>query len=263
MTKLKDIVFETDHYWVKRVPKGFEVYKTGLTHSTRVAVIGYTGDKGLERAKDEIARREASGPSVRHHATKKKSSAQLEREIKEALAEKPSAEGYRVAYVLVTRRDGKIVPVRAIVDAPRALTMAEAEAWRRKWGRGETAWIETMDGRHVPVKGAKRPGKFIDDARQGDVHAMITASRSAHSTKRAARVFRTTEKHAPSEVGGRINLTITETLTPQDGGVVVERHVTGMQEGRRVDDRFRKFYPGVTMDKAVALRFGQGYVELA
>ena len=68
MTNLKDIVFETDRYWVKRVPKGFEVYKTGLTHSTRVAVIGYTGDKGLQRAKDEIARREATGD--RHHATK-------------------------------------------------------------------------------------------------------------------------------------------------------------------------------------------------
>ena len=82
MTNLKDIVFETDHYWVKRVPKGFEVYKTGLTHSTRVAVIGYTGDKGLQRAKLEIERREAaSGPAERHHATKKKSSAQLDREI--------------------------------------------------------------------------------------------------------------------------------------------------------------------------------------
>ena len=58
MTNLKDIVFETDRYWVKRVPKGFEVYRTGLAHSTRVAIIGYTGDKGLQRAKDEIARRE-------------------------------------------------------------------------------------------------------------------------------------------------------------------------------------------------------------
>ncbi len=61
MSALKDIVFETDRHWVKRVPKGFEVYKTGLTHSTRVAIIGYTGDKGLRRAKDEIARREPHG----------------------------------------------------------------------------------------------------------------------------------------------------------------------------------------------------------
>ena len=70
MTALKDIVFETDHYWVKRVPKGFEVYKTGLTHSTRVAIIGYTGEEGLQRAKLEIERREAASG----HATKKKSS---------------------------------------------------------------------------------------------------------------------------------------------------------------------------------------------
>jgi hypothetical protein len=56
----KVIVFETDRHWVKRVPKGFEVYKTGLTHSTRVASIGYKGNKGLQRAKREIARREAA-----------------------------------------------------------------------------------------------------------------------------------------------------------------------------------------------------------
>lgn len=89
MTALKDIVFETDHYWVKRVPKGFEVYKIRLTHSTRVAVIGYTGDKGLQRAKDEIARRVvASGPSKQHHSTKK-SPAQLQREIDETLSQAP------------------------------------------------------------------------------------------------------------------------------------------------------------------------------
>ena len=57
-TTLKDIVFETDRYWVKRVPKGFEVYEIGLTHSTRVASIGYTGAEGLQRAKLEIKRRE-------------------------------------------------------------------------------------------------------------------------------------------------------------------------------------------------------------
>ena len=62
------IAFETDQYWVKRVPKGFEVYKTGLTHSTRVAIIGYTGAVGLRRAKQEIERRQGAplgrlGPS--------------------------------------------------------------------------------------------------------------------------------------------------------------------------------------------------------
>ena len=53
-----DIVFETKCHWVKRVEKGFEVYRIGPVASVRVAVIGYPGDKGLQRAKDEIARRE-------------------------------------------------------------------------------------------------------------------------------------------------------------------------------------------------------------
>lgn len=56
------IVFETSRYWVKRVPKGFEVYETRSTHSIRVAVIGYTGAEGLQRAKREIARREVAPP---------------------------------------------------------------------------------------------------------------------------------------------------------------------------------------------------------
>jgi lysophospholipase L1-like esterase len=86
-----------------------------------------------------------------------------------------STTGYRVAYNLVTRRDGKIVSVRKIVDAPRALTLPEAEAWRRKWKQQGTAWVETMDGQHVPVKGAMRPVPFYDDARPGDVHATLTA----------------------------------------------------------------------------------------
>jgi len=109
-----------------------------------------------------------------------KTSAQLDREIAEAL-------GYRVAYGLVTRRDGKIVTVRAIVDAPRPLTLDEAVKWRRQWGRSATAWIETMVGTHVPVSGAMRPGKFVGDARPGDVHASLGAERtsSSHATQRS------------------------------------------------------------------------------
>ena len=66
----RDVVFEAgdfpNHYWVKRVTKGvngkfsgYEVYYSGLCGSTRVASIGYMGDIGLERAKAEIARRQA------------------------------------------------------------------------------------------------------------------------------------------------------------------------------------------------------------
>ena len=61
MIKESDIVYETARHWVLNLgAKGFEVYRNGLTHSTRCAVIGFTGPKGLERAKAEIQRREAS-----------------------------------------------------------------------------------------------------------------------------------------------------------------------------------------------------------
>jgi hypothetical protein len=48
-----DYVFETEKYFVVRVDKGFEVYKIGPTAA------GYEGDKGLQRAKLEIERRES------------------------------------------------------------------------------------------------------------------------------------------------------------------------------------------------------------
>jgi len=57
--KESDIVFESNNYWVLNVnKKGFEVYKKTITHSVRCAVIGYDGADGLEKAKQEIQRRE-------------------------------------------------------------------------------------------------------------------------------------------------------------------------------------------------------------
>ena len=56
--KESDIAYEKAPYWVLNVgSKGFEVYKTGITHSTRCAQIGYQGQKGLDRAILEINRR--------------------------------------------------------------------------------------------------------------------------------------------------------------------------------------------------------------
>jgi len=56
--KESDIAYEKGPYWVLNVgPKGFEVYKIGITHSTRCASIGYEGEKGLDRAILEIERR--------------------------------------------------------------------------------------------------------------------------------------------------------------------------------------------------------------
>lgn len=57
--KPHSIVFETEYYTVVAVAKGFEIYRKGNTASTRCAVIGYSGEKGLQKAKEEIHRRES------------------------------------------------------------------------------------------------------------------------------------------------------------------------------------------------------------
>ena len=54
-----DIAYETAHFWVLRLAKGFEVYEIGATHSVRRASIGYRGAEGLARAIAECDRREA------------------------------------------------------------------------------------------------------------------------------------------------------------------------------------------------------------
>jgi hypothetical protein len=58
MYKESDIAYEKGPFWVLNLKaKGFEVYKTGITHSTRCARIGFTGAEGLKRAIAEIDRR--------------------------------------------------------------------------------------------------------------------------------------------------------------------------------------------------------------
>lgn len=52
-----DILYENGPFWVCRKGKGFEVYRAGVTHSTRVASVGFEGQKGLDRAKAEADRR--------------------------------------------------------------------------------------------------------------------------------------------------------------------------------------------------------------
>ena len=61
MYKETDIAYEKGCFWVLNLgSKGFEVYKTGITHSTRCAVIGFSGQTGLDRAILEIDRRLAA-----------------------------------------------------------------------------------------------------------------------------------------------------------------------------------------------------------
>lgn len=57
MLKEDDILYEKGAFWVMKAKKGYEIYRTGITHSTRCAFIGDLSVGGLERAKDEIERR--------------------------------------------------------------------------------------------------------------------------------------------------------------------------------------------------------------
>lgn len=57
-----DILYQKGDFWVCKATdasKGFEVYRDGVTHATRCAIIGYKGDDGLQRAKTECDRRYA------------------------------------------------------------------------------------------------------------------------------------------------------------------------------------------------------------
>ena len=61
MLKESQIVYETPKHWILDLgSKGLEVYRKTITHSERCAIIGFTGSKGLERAKQELNRREQS-----------------------------------------------------------------------------------------------------------------------------------------------------------------------------------------------------------
>lgn len=64
MAKLSDIVYESGAYWVVKSKTGFVLYKIGITHFTKVATIGFTGDLGEEKFKNEIYRRELLDKSV-------------------------------------------------------------------------------------------------------------------------------------------------------------------------------------------------------
>lgn len=55
--KLTDVVYSEGEYWVLQVKNGFEVYRTRITSSTRVAQIGYKGEIGLQKAISECKRR--------------------------------------------------------------------------------------------------------------------------------------------------------------------------------------------------------------
>ncbi len=58
MIKSSDIVYEQGEHWVLKVKDGFEVYKIGITCSTRCSQIDDSSKAGLTRAINECKRRE-------------------------------------------------------------------------------------------------------------------------------------------------------------------------------------------------------------
>ena len=59
--KESDILYENGDFWVTKGKKGYEVYQSGVTHSVRVAVIGWEGEEGLTKARAEADRRATKG----------------------------------------------------------------------------------------------------------------------------------------------------------------------------------------------------------
>lgn len=61
------IVHETGKHYISTNAKGhYEVYRQGDTAAQRVAYVGYPGQKGLDRAKSEIASRESASTGSNH-----------------------------------------------------------------------------------------------------------------------------------------------------------------------------------------------------
>ncbi len=56
------ILYQNGDYWVCKAPqgkKGFEVCRNTSTHAERCAIIGYEGERGLQRAVEECDKRAA------------------------------------------------------------------------------------------------------------------------------------------------------------------------------------------------------------
>lgn len=53
----RDIAYENGDYWVLQTDSGYEVYRIGVTCSTRCVIIGFKGKEGLEHAIYECNKR--------------------------------------------------------------------------------------------------------------------------------------------------------------------------------------------------------------
>jgi hypothetical protein len=85
---------------------------------------------------------------------------------------------------------------------------------------------------------------------------MTTTSTTSKATKA---VYSYTVRSPAGDNFGAIDYTTTETLTVQDGGLLVAAHSVGICEGRRVDQKTTKFYPGASLEDACDYRDHHGY----
>jgi hypothetical protein len=76
------------------------------------------------------------------------------------------------------------------------------------------------------------------------------------------RTFRLVQHARANELFGEVRTVETSVLTEKDGGVHVDTHVVGTCEGTPVNYRSSRFAPGASMERAVAWRLANGYVEV-
>jgi hypothetical protein len=62
MIREEDIIHESGKYWVLKTAQGYEVLKTGLTHSAVVGWFGGHGSPWVFRAIEEANRRNEADP---------------------------------------------------------------------------------------------------------------------------------------------------------------------------------------------------------
>jgi len=55
--KSHGIIELSDQFYLLKTKYGFDMYENGLTHATRISIIGFTGLQGIRRAKKHLKMR--------------------------------------------------------------------------------------------------------------------------------------------------------------------------------------------------------------
>src|ERR1051325_3551878 len=74
-----------------------------------------------------------------------------------------------------------------------------------------------------------------------------------------SRTYRLIETTRANGLFGATRTATVERITVQDGGLLVERHVTGTIESTPINQRSSKFWPDAQLEPAHAWRLAHGY----